>query len=60
LKSLVAILILGAALFVGACNSSSSSTAPSIAPLPTTESSQEAAPSEAAPSVDTGASASPS
>lgn len=55
MKSLVAILILGAALFVGACNSSSSSTAPSIAPLPTTET-----PSEAAPSLETEASASPS
>ncbi|MFL5644482.1 MAG: hypothetical protein ACJ78L_03945 [Chloroflexota bacterium] len=55
MKSLVAILILAAAFLVGACNSSSSSTGPSVAPA-TTET-----PSEAAPSVDTGgASASPS
>jgi hypothetical protein len=54
LRSLIAILILGAALFVGACNSSSSSTAPSIAPVPTVESSQEA------PSLEPEVSASPS
>jgi hypothetical protein len=50
LRSLIAILILGAAFLVGGCNSSSSSTAPSVAPVPTV----------AAPSIEPEVSASPS
>ena len=37
MRAVLAMLIVAAALFVGACNSSSSS--PSVAPVPTTESS---------------------
>ncbi len=53
MKSLVAILILGAAFLVGACNNSTSSTAPSFAPVPTTDTTQSISPDvspEASPS----------
>jgi len=53
LKALLALLILGATLLVGACNSTSSSGEPSLAPLPSvdtgTETSPETSP-EASPS----------
>lgn len=39
MRAVLAMLIVAAALFVGACNSSSSSPSTSIAPVPTTESS---------------------
>ena len=39
MRAVLAMLILAAALFVGACNSSSSSPSTSVAPVPTTESS---------------------
>ncbi len=39
MRAVLAMLIVATALFVGACNSSSSSESPTIAPVPTTESS---------------------
>lgn len=53
LKSLVAILILGAAVLVGACNSTTSSTEPSFAPIPTIDTTESLSPDgspEASPS----------
>ena len=44
MKSLFALLILGAALFVGGCNNTSGSAAPTIAPVTSPETSPELSP----------------
>jgi hypothetical protein len=50
MKSLLALLILAAALFVGACNDNSGSTAPTVNPVTSPELSPEMSP-EASPSA---------